>query len=68
MTKAMEKASAELIATKAEMEAAVQNFTAATYRGDAARLRIATEAAHAALQSHLDAIGSAWAVAKRDSR
>ncbi|MCX7585033.1 hypothetical protein [Phenylobacterium sp. 58.2.17] len=52
-------------ATGKELEAAQLVFEAEVYRGDPARLARATEAAHAALQNHLDAIASNLAVARR---
>lgn len=67
MTPALQTAAAEVSATEKEMAAAIANFEAATFRGDAARLRLTTEAAHAALQAHLDAKASLWAVAKRET-
>jgi len=60
------QAAQEVAATEHELAAAVAAFQGAVFRGDAARLRIATEAAHAALQAHLDAKASAWAVTKRE--
>lgn len=59
------KASAEVLATKQELEAALLAFDGALWRADAARLNRATEAAHAALQAHLDAKAANLAVAKK---
>lgn len=60
-------AGAEVAATEKELVAAISMFEAATYRGNAVRLKTTTEAAHAALQAHLDAKASLWAVAKREA-
>lgn len=57
----------EVAATYEELAAAITAFQGAVFRQDAARLRIATEAAHAALQAHLDAKASAWAIIKREN-
>ena len=62
------RASAEKAATEQELAARIKDFEAAVFRGDGARLAVATEAAHAALQSHLDATAAVWAVARRDFR
>jgi hypothetical protein len=63
---ALAAASREAIATEKELAAAIANFQAAVYRECPVRLSRATEAAHAALQNHLDAKASIWAVAKRE--
>lgn len=55
----------ERLATEQELTAAIKKFEGEAYRNDAKRLDLATEAAHAALQAHLDAIMSQIAVAKR---
>lgn len=60
------KAAQEAAATEQELAAAIAAFQGAVFRGDPARLHLATEAAHAALQAHLDAKASVWAVAKRN--
>lgn len=52
-------------ATEKELAAALLIFEAAVFRGEPPRLPGATEAAHAALQNHLDAIASSVAVARR---
>lgn len=59
------KASHERIATEKEIQAAIMAFEACLYRDDAGRLARATDAAHAALQNHLDAIAGQLAVVKR---
>jgi hypothetical protein len=65
-TSALMSAASEVTATEKELAGRIQLFEAEVYRGDAARLAIATEAAHAALQGHLDAKAGMWAVAQRD--
>lgn len=57
----------ERVASKLELEAALHAFEAAVWRGDAARLNIATTTAQAALQAHLDGIASGIAVARRQA-
>lgn len=53
-------------ATQMELAAAVDTFKAACLRNDGPRITITGEAAHAALQAHLDAHNSLYAVI-RDS-
>lgn len=60
-------ASMEKIATEKEVGAAFGVFEAECWRDDPLRLNRATEAAHAALQAHLDAIHSMVTVAKRSA-
>lgn len=62
---ALNNAGIERHASKFDLDAALLSFEGAALRSDSARMRIATEAAHAALQSHLDAIASNIEVAKR---
>lgn len=62
---AVTQASLDRGATEKELAAAQLMFEAAVFRGDQARLTLATEAAHAALQNHLDAIASSVVVARR---
>jgi hypothetical protein len=59
------QASFDRSAAEKEQAAAMLVFEAAVLRGDPARLALATEAAHAALQNHLDAIASSVAVTRR---
>lgn len=61
----LQQASMERIATEHELAAAIKSFEGEMWRGDPARLSRATEAAHAALQNHLDAITAPLAIAKR---
>lgn len=59
------QAGLEVGATENELKAALLVFEAECFRGDPVRINRATEAAHAALQSHLDAKASNLAVARR---
>lgn len=54
-------------ATRIELEAATKMFEAAVWRGSASRLNETTEAAHSALDAHLEAIAGNLAVAKRNA-
>lgn len=58
-------AAGETIATRLDLDAAIKRFEAELWRDHAERLNAATEAAHAALQAHLDALSSSLAVARR---
>jgi len=53
-------------ATEKELAGYVALFEGAVYRGDARGLDAATEATHAALQRHLDAIAGGVAIARKD--
>lgn len=55
----------ERIASKHDLDASLPAFEGACFRGDPVLLQRATDAAHAALQAHLDAIGSSVAITKR---
>jgi hypothetical protein len=55
----------ERTATQKEMEAAILMFEAAVWRSDTVRLNLATEAAHAAMQAHLDSIAGLFGVLVR---
>lgn len=61
----LNNAGIERAASKFDLDAALLTFEGAAFRSDGPRMRLATEAAHAALQSHLDAIASNIEVAKR---
>lgn len=65
MTDKMNQAAMEIGATEHEMKSAIAKFEAELWRFDTARLNAATEAAHAALQAHLDAKASHLALLKR---
>lgn len=55
----------ERMATDHELQAAIKAFEGAVCRQDTARLVAAQDAAHSALQNHLDAIASMFAVTMR---
>lgn len=61
------KGGREHTATAKELAASIISFEAAVYRADRSRINDATEAAHAALQAHLDAFAGLWAVVSRDT-
>ena len=62
---AVNNAGIERAASKFDLDAALLSFEGAAFRSDAHRMGVATEAAHTALQNHLDAIASNIEVAKR---
>ena len=57
----------ERLASEQDIAGAVKMFEGACWRGNTASLTQATEAAHAALQSHLDAISSSVTATKRSA-
>lgn len=65
LTPEMHAAGNEVTATEKELIAAIMSFDAETIRNDSRRLVLATEAAHAALQHHLDAKASLMSIVKR---
>lgn len=52
----------EAVATQKDLEAAVSAFSAALIRGQAGEIGRASDAAHAALQAHLDATATMYAL------
>lgn len=66
MNNALQGAVQEEIATRDELDAMVLRFKAAVRRGNVAQMTKRAEEARDALQAHLDAISSTWAVTKRD--
>lgn len=60
------RASLERAATQLELDAALKVFEASCYRRRAASINGATQRAHAALQTHLDAIAAGFEVSARD--
>jgi hypothetical protein len=55
----------ERAATRADLDAAIATFEGACMRGQSDRINRATEAAHAILQAHLDAIAGQITMALR---
>lgn len=53
------------LASDLEIKATIATFEARCWRGGSGQLTAATEAAHAALQAHLDAIAGSVATTKR---
>jgi hypothetical protein len=58
-------ATMEQIATEKDLTAAVVSFTGECWRDDPRRIALKTEAAHAALQAHLDAVRGVIALSKK---
>ena len=62
----LKQAAAENLATEKEMNASLMVFEAACMRGDNGYINRASEAAHAALENHLQAKAAIYAIAREE--